>query len=408
LNLFFKDLMYDRQATATLAYTYYGGADLGECLSTTRRIQEGDADGWYREWTATADRVFDLAEKSATMGHTVSAREAYLRACNYYRGSYPFLFGTPVDPRLIEAFDREVDAFLKAAALFEPPIEPVEIPYEGTTLPGYFYRVDDSARPRPTVIATNGYDATVQGMHFGHAVAAVRRGYNCLIFDGPGQGRVLYKQGIHMRPDWENVVTPVVDYARSHPEIDPARIALIGWSFGGYLAPRAASGEHRLAACIADPGQWDMLEAMKGFFSSLPEEALEDPSSIDPSLPKPIMDYIASDASLRWSVVQRAFWVHGIDSLADYLRIAKDYELSSVVERISCPTLVTKAENDPVSRFAERLYDALTCPKNLLLFTEAEGAGDHCEAMARSLFHQRSFDWLDETLEVSISQRMRS
>jgi hypothetical protein len=148
-----------------------------------------------------------------------------------------------------------------------------------------------------------------------------------------------------------------------------------------------------------------MLEAMKGFFSSLPEEALEDPSSIDPSLLKPIVDYIASDASLRWSVVQRAFWVHGIESLADYLRTAKDYELSSFVERISCPTLVTKAENDPVSRFAERLYDALTCPKKLLLFTEAEGAGDHCEAMARSLFHQRSFDWLDETLEVNISQK---
>jgi predicted alpha/beta-fold hydrolase len=85
------------------------------------------------------------------------------------------------------------------------------------------------------------------------------------------------------------------------------------------------------------------------------------------------------------------------------LRIANDYELSTVVDRISCPTLVTKAENDPVSRFAGRLYDALTCPKELLLFTEAEGAGDHCEAMARSLFHQKSFDWLDETLEVGAS-----
>jgi pimeloyl-ACP methyl ester carboxylesterase len=260
--------------------------------------------------------------------------------------------------------------------------------------------VDGSGRPRPTVIATNGYDATVQGMHFGHAAAAVRRGYNCLIFDGPGQGRVLYKQGIHMRPDWENVVTPVVDYAFSRPEVDPRRVALIGWSFGGYLAPRAASGEHRLAACIADPGQWDMLEAMKGFFSSLPKEALEDLPDIDPSLLKPIEERIMSDASLRWSVVQRAFWVHGIDSLADYLRIAKAYQLSSVVDKIRCPTLATQAENDPVSRFAGRLYDALTCPKEFFRFTEAEGAGDHCEAMARSLFHQKSFDWLDEILGV--------
>ena len=105
-----------------------------------------------------------------------------------------------------------------------------------------------------------------------------------------------------------------------------------------------------------------------------------------------------SDASLRWSVMQRAFWVHGIDSLADYLRIAKDYELSSVVERIRCPMLVTQAENDPIARLAGHLYDTLRSPKELLHFTEAEGAGDHCEVMARSLFHQKSFDWLDETI----------
>src|SRR5215208_7068610 len=403
MGLLYEDIMYERQATATLGYAFYGGSEPGEVLATVRKIREGDAEGWYREWNATADRIFELAEKSVAAGHRVSAREAYLRACIYYHTSFVFLFGTPVDRRLIGAFDREVDAFEKAA-LFEPPVEPVEIPYEGTALPGYFYRVDGSGRPRPTVIATNGYDSTVQAMHFGHAAAAVRRGYNCLIFDGPGQGRVLYKQGIHMRPDWENVVTPVVDYAISHqPEMDPERIVLIGWSFGGYLAPRAASGEHRLAACIADPGQWDLLEAMKGFFTSLPKEALEDLPEIDPSLLKPIEEHIMGDASLRWSIVQRAFWVHGIDSLADYLRIAKDFELSSVVDQIRCPTLVTQAENDPVARFAGRLYDALGSPKELLRFTAAEGAGDHCEVMARSLFHQKSFDWLDETLGVRAS-----
>jgi alpha-beta hydrolase superfamily lysophospholipase len=399
MGLFFDDPMYERQATATLGYAFYGGSEPGECLATVQRIEEGDAESWHREFNVTADRLFALAEKSAAAGHRVSAREAYLRACIYYHASYVFLFGTPVDRRLIEAFDREVEAFLKAATLFESPVEPVEIPYEGTTLPGYFYRVDDSDLPRPTVIATNGYDSTIQAMHFGHAAAAVRRGYNCLLFDGPGQGRVLYKQGIPMRPDWENVVTPVVDYALSNrPEIDPEHIALIGWSFGGYLAPRAASGEHRLAACIADPGQWDLLEAVKGFLASLSEKSLDDLPDIDPSLLKPIEEHIMADASLRWSVVQRAYWVHGIDSLADYVRVAKDYELSSVADRISCPTLVTRAENDPVGAFAGNLYDALKSPKEMLHFTEAEGAGDHCEQMARSLFHQKSFDWLDETL----------
>lgn len=153
-----------------------------------------------------------------------------------------------------------------------------------------------------------------------------------------------------------------------------ARLLQSGWSFGGYLAPRAASGEHRLAACIADPGQWDFLEAMKGFFSSLPKEAQDNLPDIDPSLLKPIEEHINSDFTLHWSIVQRAFWVHGIDSLADYLRVAKDFELSSVVDQIQCPTLVTRAENDPVSNLAGRLYEALKTPKELLDFTDAEGA----------------------------------
>jgi alpha-beta hydrolase superfamily lysophospholipase len=89
-------------------------------------------------------------------------------------------------------------------------------------------------------------------MHYGHAAAAQRRGYHVLTFDGPGQGRALIEDNVPMRPDWETVVRAVVDFAMTLPGIDPARIALAGWSFGGYLAPRAASGESRIAALIAD------------------------------------------------------------------------------------------------------------------------------------------------------------
>jgi dienelactone hydrolase len=73
----------------------------------------------------------------------------------------------------------------------------------------------------------------------------------------------LIKQGLVFRPDWEHVVSPVVDYALTRPEVDPQRVALMGASFGGYLAPRATSREHRLAACIADPGEFDLFTALK-------------------------------------------------------------------------------------------------------------------------------------------------
>jgi pimeloyl-ACP methyl ester carboxylesterase len=399
----FDKPMSDEWTSRALAHAIYGGADFGECTTTAGRVAIGDADSWYREWNESADRVYKIAEASEVKGHKVSAREAYLRASNYYRTSYPFFYGAPVDPRLVQAFDKEAAAFRRAAALFDPSVEHVEIPYGGATLPGYFYRVDDSNERRPTLIATNGYDSTIHEMHFAHAVAAVRRGYNCLTFDGPGQGRALIKQNLHMRPDWENVVAPVVDYALSRPEVDPERVALIGWSFGGYLAPRAASGEHRLAACIADPGQWDFLEAIKGNFARFgtPKKVVDRLPDVDPKTLEPFFEAVDQSPRLTWTFKQRGLWVHGVDSIMDFLRITPQYSLSDRVDEIRCPTLITWAESDPVAGFAEKLYEALTCLKTLVRFTNAEGAGDHCEMNARTLFHQRAFDWLDETLEVS-------
>jgi hypothetical protein len=166
----------------------------------------------------------------------VSAREAYLRASNYYRTSYLPLYGKPVDPRLVEAFERETDSFQKAARLFSAPIEVLEIPFEGGSLPAYFVKVDNSRKPRPTILQTNGYDSTIQEMYFAHATAAIRRGYNFLCFDGPGQGRNLIRDGIPIRPDWENVVRPVVDFALKRPETPrPDRVELRG-------LPRPAGG----------------------------------------------------------------------------------------------------------------------------------------------------------------------
>ena len=68
---------------------------------------------------------------------------------------------------------------------------------------------------------------------------------------------------------------------------------------------------------------------------------------------------------------------------------------------ISCPTLLTQAEGDPIGAGAGKLFPALTVQRKALIsFTSAEGAGGHCESTARRLFHQRVYDWLDETLDA--------
>jgi dipeptidyl aminopeptidase/acylaminoacyl peptidase len=250
--------------------TYYKGADIGECLSTAYRIKEGDFESWYTEWLKTAKRVHKYAESCLATGHKISAREAYLRASNYYRVA-EFLLINPEDLRIQTTWGSSKECFSSAGRLFSPPFEAIEIPYEGTTLPGYLYHVKDNSNttPRPTLIVHGGFDSTLEELYTSAAAPALERGYNCLTFEGPGQGGVICKQKIPFRYDWEKVVTPVVDYAISRKEIvDPSRIALMGISMGGYLQQELLllNIELLLAFCIMEY-MMDMMHLLQDFLN---------------------------------------------------------------------------------------------------------------------------------------------
>lgn len=94
------------------------------------------------------------------------------------------------------------------------------------------------------------------------ALGGQERGYHVLALDGPGQPAVLHRDGLAFRPDWENVIGPVLDFLTRDPGVDPARITLPGVSLGGYLAPRAAAHEPRLAAVVALDGVFDSVSAL--------------------------------------------------------------------------------------------------------------------------------------------------
>lgn len=393
MKIHFDDPEYDGQFLRAIGYAP-AGAQIGEAWAIAAQIKPGDTTSWYNAWSSYADRLYELAVKARDAGHRVSARNAFLRASNYYRTAYIFMFALPVDPRVITAYEKQTDAFRRAAELFEPPIETLKIPYENTTLPGYFVKPDASGAPRKTLLCTGGYDGTCEELFFIIAGGALERGYNVLVFDGPGQGGALVLQKLPMRADWENVVTPVVDYLVKRRDVDPARIALYGGSFGGYLAPRAAAFEHRLAACIADAALFDPAALSTKMFPQNIASAL---AKNDVAVLEPFFNKLQENTTQRF-ILGRGMWVHGAATPWEYFQMFQAYSLADVAKNIRCRTFVDEAENDRRRGGGKDLYNALQCPREYVLFAASEGAGEHCEAGGREVFFQRMFDWLDPIL----------
>jgi pimeloyl-ACP methyl ester carboxylesterase len=199
--------------------------------------------------------------------------------------------------------------------------------------------------------------------------------------------------------DWENVVTPVVDYLFTRPEVDSARIALYGGSFGGYVAPRAAAFEHRLAACIADAALFDPAALSNKLFPSEIASAL---AKNDVAVLEPFFNKQQENTTQRF-ILGRGMWVHGATTPWEYFKMFQAYSLADVAKNIQCPTFVDEAEDDRRRGGGKELYDALQCPKEYVLFAASEGAGEHCEAAHVTYFFKRCLtgstrSWTDERL----------
>jgi pimeloyl-ACP methyl ester carboxylesterase len=390
----FRNPLFDGQLRRTIGHGTYGGAELGECLATAGRVIDGDRESWYRAWLQLADRTFAAAESSAVHGHRESARCAFLRASNYYRNAYVFHFERPLPELVGDAYRRQRDAFQRATAAMSRPPQQMAIPFEDMTLPGYFCAVDETRRP--LIISVGGYDSTAEESFFWNGAAALARGYHALIFDGPGQGELLVERSIPFRPDWEKVISAVIDLAVSRDDVDVSKIVLIGESWGGYLAPRGAANDRRVALCVLDPAQIGLFRVM---LSRLPlpvglKRQLPDGPRWLVMLLQALMARMARRPTAGWAL-RRGMLTHGMATAWDYFVDAARYEQADIIGNISCPTLVCDAENDDISAFSKTFFDLLRCEKHYLRFTVDEGSGEHCVGGNRALFHERVFDWLD-------------
>jgi hypothetical protein len=397
---FFKNDDFNFLTEIALGSVYWQAADVGEVLSTVDRIRDGRASSWVDEWTAAADRLIQLAAAGAAVGRARSAAGQYLRGSLYYSlatysadaAGEPDLFGSLWE-RHRSAWDRFVDlADFGGLAVAER----IEIPYEGTTLPGYYFRSGPAGAPRRTLIFNNGSDGSVVGAWTGGIAAALGRGWNAMTFDGPGQNAALVRQGLAFRPDWEKVITPVVDFLSARADVDGGKLALLGVSQGGHWVPRALAFEHRVAAAVADPGVVDVSTVILGHLPHVMMKLLEegDREKFD----RDVEWTLKISASTR-SLLALRMRPYGVTAPYDFFSLARDYALSDeMIAQISTPLLVTDPDNEQFWPGQSReLFDRLPGEaKAIIAFTEEEGADSHGEPVASGLRAELIFDWLDE------------
>ena len=337
----------------------YGGADIGELDRAGRALLDriGGDDAWFAEFRSLGDRVRRLAEAAEAEGNRLTAAAAYLRACNYYQGGERFR--TPKDEGALEAYRTSLDCFHRYAALTDRPrIEPLEVPYQGTSLPAYFVQAENSDLERkPCLVFFDGLDVTKELQYLRGVPDLVRRGIACLIVDGPGTGEAIRFRGLPLRHDYEVAGSAALDYLETRPDVDPKRIGVLAISLGGYYAPRCASLEPRFAACVAWGAIWDYYQVWKRRIESGFRTSLSVPG-------------------------HHITWVLGVETLDQALEKLKDFRLEGVVQEMRCPFLLTHGEADqqiPLSD-ARALFEAVGSEdKTFRVFTLEEGGAQHCQ-----------------------------
>lgn len=209
-------------------------------------LQGLDPVNWAAAWRKAGEAAFAEAEAQT---HPASRREGFLKAHGFFfMGRFP----CPNHPHKLISAERERDAYLAAAALFDPPTERIVVPFAGRDGEGqetvFLYRRPAGVERPPVIMMWGGVDAWKEQMTTASDLV-LAQGVATIAIDGPGTGESPVK-GV---PDAERQFLPAMDWAAEQSDLDGSRIGLLGRSFGGYWATKLA---HVVPDRIAGAVNW--------------------------------------------------------------------------------------------------------------------------------------------------------
>lgn len=396
---------FDYEIRVLLGHSFSGAADVGEVLAAVAGVKDKDHEAWFTAWLALGDRLAGQAADAAAGGHMVSAAAADLRASTYYAVAVNALSALESDDQLSPTFHKHRAAWDRWIDAVDLAVERVDIPYESTSLPGYYFRAPGTVAGapgdtglRPVLVAVNGSDGSLPSLWSACVHGALARGYDALVFDGPGQQSMLFDQGIPFRPDFEAVLTPVLDWLVARPDVDAGRVVVYGISQAGYWVTRALAFEHRPAAAVVDPG---VVEVAASWTTQIPHSLLKlldkgDDHAFDRDMELGMR--LSTSTAHTWRFRARPY---GAGGYAATVREVQKYDSTDVAGRITTPLLITAPEDEQFwPGQSEKLAGLAPNVSTLVKFTAAEGADRHCQPLARGLTEQRMFDWIDERLAL--------
>jgi pimeloyl-ACP methyl ester carboxylesterase len=367
---------------------------VGECLAVVAGITDGSPTSWTRAFEQLAQRVEEEGRACLAAGNRVSGRDHLLRASTYYRTAEYYADGASGGAD--EAGARSQACFSDAAAVLDPAVERLDVPFDGGILPGYLVRPTADVAAvglRPTVIAVGGFDSSAEELYFQLGAPGAERGWNVVVFDGPGQlGCMRTNPGMTFRSDYEVPLAAVLDSVLALPDVDGERVALVGQSFGSYFAARSAATDLRVGALVANPPVVDMGRYMEAWVGSdiyrmnrdiRPEDVAGVPEDLMPR-------------QMQWGI-EAICTRFGVPSFHAWRDAMAAYRLGDLTGSISCPVLALVGEREgaePRAQF-DALIAGVTGPVTSRVFRPSDGASTHCQSDNLRLSAQVTFDWLD-------------
>lgn len=394
----FTDAEMDYQLMRQLGAVRYGGASVGECLALAQRIKNADPASWVAEFSAAGQRQEADAAARLARGHRLSAADQYLVASNNYRAAEYY---STVDEPLHARFGlKSRESFLAAMRARGVAFEAFSLPLDGLALPAYYFHSPyaTSKGKNKTLMIISGYDGTLEETWLAYGCAALERGYHLMLFTGPGQMDTLrFYPMVHFIPEFERIGRIALDHVLARAQTDPARLALMGISFGGYFATRIAAHDERVRALIPNSPIVDLHRYMASFVGFDPAEL---PDSEDvrlqdiDKLPEQVVS--AQTRTMMRNLIHRL----GQGSFkAAYLRLREFRVSDEALGRIRCPALALVGEGegkDPLAQ-SKHFCQHVGGPVHQHIFTASEGADAHCQNTNLAYSAAVSMDWLDET-----------